>query len=340
MRYEAQVFTCDDKGGNPVTVFLFPNRADIDFESRCSLAKTCGWESAFVLCGDRELIQHQKDDQQCLPDLYFHVPAGEEIGFCAHAAIGASVVYQTKIDAAFCIDKERVSSLFRFRSGNRIVEVTVNKVEGTGELELSSEDFEEKALHQHSLISTLLHEIGLESEHVYLTSPPSQVYSMVDSNVQVEKSKSSYDDSPSFPSIINSSIARFKTLIAVKSIEVLRLASIPKHPDTFRDICDKIGSTGVYLYCKINRSTYECRQFPRASGYPEDPATGIAATTLAASLRIRKLCPNNVVIYQGTEMGRRSRISVRFSTKNSRHLGNNECKEDRIFCSGAVIITD
>ena len=54
--------------------------------------------------------------------------------------------------------------------------------------------------------------------------------------------------------------------------------------------------------------SYECRQFPRSSGYPEDPATGIAASALAATLRFgpddnKKSTIVNYDIYQGTAMG-------------------------------------
>jgi len=73
----------------------------------------------------------------------------------------------------------------------------------------------------------------------------------------------------------------------------------------FADSCDIMDdSTGVYVYAStmtmkpphqeqqqqgangISNCTlsFECRQFPRSSGYEEDPATGIAAAALAASL--------------------------------------------------------
>lgn len=49
--------------------------------------------------------------------------------------------------------------------------------------------------------------------------------------------------------------------------------------------------------------------------YPEDPATGIAAATLAASLRHRgllSLVGDEVTVYQGRAMGRCSEIRVSF----------------------------
>ena len=87
-----------------------------------------------------------------------------------------------------------------------------------------------------------------------------------------------------------------------------------KNNNNFSDACDSMdGSSGIYVYAPIYTddddapsssaittcrsikssnnnannvvtSSYECRQFPRSSGYQEDPATGIGAAALAASL--------------------------------------------------------
>lgn len=64
---------------------------------------------------------------------------------------------------------------------------------------------------------------------------------------------------------------------------------------------------------------FECRQFPKSSGYSEDPATGIAAGALASSLHKRQImCHNseswgsgNYHVFQGTAMGRPSKIHVK-----------------------------
>ena len=66
-----------------------------------------------------------------------------------------------------------------------------------------------------------------------------------------------------------------------------------------------LTSTGIYLNPRSrNVGEFQCRQFPRASGYPEDPATGIAANALAASLK--KSGRSNYQSYkkvQGVAMG-------------------------------------
>lgn len=120
--------------------------------------------------------------------------------------------------------------------------------------------------------------------------------------------------SVAWPTFCNSSVARPKTLVYVSSAETLHRAQPPSDAESFREGCDAIHSTGLYLYCPMGEadgSEWECRQFPRASGYPEDPATGIAASALAVSLHERgcAIVPT-YNMYQGIAMGRPSLISV------------------------------
>ena len=51
------------------------------------------------------------------------------------------------------------------------------------------------------------------------------------------------------------------------------------------------------------------RQFPRASGYPEDPATGVAAAALALAFHTLT-GQSSAKFYQGTAMGRPSVLLV------------------------------
>jgi PhzF family phenazine biosynthesis protein len=110
--------------------------------------------------------------------------------------------------------------------------------------------------------------------------------------------------------IVNASVARSKTLVKLISVEALHKVTPPTDPDAFRMACDDIHSTGLYLYAESSPGVFECRQFPRASGYPEDPATGIAAGALAVHLHptVQLL---NYDIFQGTAMGRPSLIQIR-----------------------------
>jgi PhzF family phenazine biosynthesis protein len=50
-------------------------------------------------------------------------------------------------------------------------------------------------------------------------------------------------------------------------------------------VCDELGVTGLYPFTTVARGAdVAARQFPRRSGYLEDPATGVAAAGLAAYL--------------------------------------------------------
>jgi trans-2,3-dihydro-3-hydroxyanthranilate isomerase len=81
------------------------------------------------------------------------------------------------------------------------------------------------------------------------------------------------------------------------------------------DVCGAIGSTGLYPFAIVDRAaaTLAARQFPRSSGYPEDAATGIAATALASGLRqFGATSSTRVTVHQGEAMGRPSKITVTF----------------------------
>ena len=115
--------------------------------------------------------------------------------------------------------------------------------------------------------------------------------------------------------IQNARTSRVKTLVPLKSVAVLD----GLRPDFRRmeQLCEWIGSTGLYPYAPadLDRQTFDARQFPKASGYPEDAATGIAAAALAFGLLENRLLGDPqapITVRQGRAMGRPSEISVRF----------------------------
>lgn len=116
---------------------------------------------------------------------------------------------------------------------------------------------------------------------------------------------------------INASTSRVKTLVrmpCVASLNALR-------PDfsRMRELCEAIGSTGLYPYALPGAHATEgfsvhARQFPKASGYPEDAATGIAASALWGWLRhTRELADaaGSCTVVQGEAMGSPSAIRIR-----------------------------
>ena len=128
------------------------------------------------------------------------------------------------------------------------------------------------------------------------------------------------DDLASLP-IQNAHTSRVKTLIPLHSVAALDGLS----PDFARieQVCAAIGSTGLYPYAISDRAEQivDARQFPRSSGYPEDAATGIAASALSFGLlanRVVEAAERRITIRQGRAMGRPSEILVRFNLAGGR----------------------
>jgi PhzF family phenazine biosynthesis protein len=112
--------------------------------------------------------------------------------------------------------------------------------------------------------------------------------------------------------ILNAATSRVKTLVPLASPATVNQLA----PDFTRmeALCEAIGSTGLYPFaCDWDdERTYHARQFPKGSGYPEDAATGIAATALIYGLRHLGLIGTRktIRVRQGEAMGRPSRMAV------------------------------
>jgi PhzF family phenazine biosynthesis protein len=116
--------------------------------------------------------------------------------------------------------------------------------------------------------------------------------------------------------IQNACTSRVKTLIPLTT--TADLDSLQPRFEKIEALCERIGSTGLYPYAIFNadRQIFDARQFPRASGYPEDAATGIAASALSFGLLTNGMVESTertITICQGRAMKRPSQISVRFS---------------------------
>ena len=85
------------------------------------------------------------------------------------------------------------------------------------------------------------------------------------------------------PNMLNSCTGRIKTIIALKDASILQ--ALEQDFKAMKNLCDKIGSTGLYPFASGSAPfLFHARQFPRSSGYQEDAATGIAAAALSFSL--------------------------------------------------------
>lgn len=254
-RVLARVFASEAGGGNPVTIFRTTDPLSSSIQS--SLAQSCEWESVVTSPGN---------------NLTFFMPSGEQVSFCAHAAMGASYV-----------------------------------INGTASANSSVEFYTGDFRPQIAKVDTKSNEVGLMMDTVYQEVSVDATPLLLQCGINLEHVVSSRN--------LNASVARYKTLVQMVSVDALHKVSPPTNPDAFRNACDNIDSTGLYLYSKSS-SGFECRQFPRNSGYPEDPATGIAAAALAVHLHpTYRLQQYN--IYQGTAMGRPSLIQIR-----NIHIGN------------------
>jgi PhzF family phenazine biosynthesis protein len=118
-----------------------------------------------------------------------------------------------------------------------------------------------------------------------------------------------------FP-IQNARTSRTKTLIPLADVSVLD----GLRPDfgKIERLCASIESTGLYPFVISDqeRQIFDARQFPAASGYPEDAATGIAASALSFGLLsngIVRASEHVIIVRQGRAMKRPSEIRVRFN---------------------------
>lgn len=247
-------------GGNPVTIFLNnDSNCSISANAEETLARSCEWESVLI----------QRDTITNNSIFKFFVPSGNEMSFCAHAAMGAA--YAIRGDAATTIPfstSDGSSQTARIEDDGTVF-LNLNRV-SYGETNIS-------LLHAESLMD----QVGLEMMHV-MNLP------------------------------INAAIAgRPKTLIQVP-LDILQAeARNPSSPKSFKDNCFMAHeSSGLYLFAQDDNDVLECRQFPNASGYPEDPATGIAAAALAVHLNKKNGRKGSYDIRQGTVMGRPSQILI------------------------------
>lgn len=113
--------------------------------------------------------------------------------------------------------------------------------------------------------------------------------------------------------MLNARTSRTKTLVPLARRATLD--RLVPDPAIIGPLCGAIGSTGLYPFASgAEPGRFHARQFPRAAGYPEDAATGVAAAALAYGLlRLGWAAPGAALeIRQGEAMGRPSVISVAF----------------------------
>lgn len=102
--------------------------------------------------------------------------------------------------------------------------------------------------------------------------------------------------------------------VALDSVEAVRAAGF--RAGALQRECDQRGLVGMFVYAmggEIEGSDVHARMFAPSVGVPEDPATGSAATALAAVLARAGLAGEGSTrwqVEQGIEMGRPSLMSI------------------------------
>lgn len=122
--------------------------------------------------------------------------------------------------------------------------------------------------------------------------------------------------------IQSASTSRFKLIVPLASKRTV----YGLEPDFayLWDLCDRYETTGFYPYAQETengRPVFYARQFPKRAGYPEDPATGVAASALSAYLTERRILPvregwNAITVKQGEAMGKPSVIGAACFVEN------------------------
>jgi PhzF family phenazine biosynthesis protein len=158
-----------------------------------------------------------------------------------------------------------------------------------------------------------------QSDVVEITQPPGHIELLSHAEEQAVLDVLSVDRSVVLGlRIINAATSRVKTLVPLSSTDILNGLRVKF--SQVEALCGHLGSTGLYPFTVISQDqqVFSARQFPKASGYPEDAATGIAASALAFGLRHYGLLAREttrVRIFQGIAMGRPSQIFVTLAPK-------------------------
>lgn len=213
----ARVFCqLEGRGGNPVTIFA-PKEALplLSNGQREQLARTCEWESVFVEA----------------PQMAFYMPTGEQVSFCAHAAMGGAILLRTaKRDARVAFHAATMDEEESTRATHHAI------------------------IHEDDIVS-----LEMNADWVQESVPhPPTLHRMLRDLHNVHKSDLTQTGT-SFPTFCNSSIARKKTLVYVNSVEALHRAKPPPPATNYKSACDSIDSTGLYLYSlNSDDGSWEC----------------------------------------------------------------------------------
>lgn len=277
------VFVAGTGGGNPVP--LVADARGLSTADMQAIARATGHESAFVLPASEPGVDWR---------LRFFVPQ-HEMEMCGHATVG---------------------SLWALRQWGRWTSASARIATLSG------------------IVDTLWDAV---TQRVWISQPAVQVEALSPAECERVAAVLGLPPDLPVPAMVNASTSRAKTLVPLPDRALLHAL----HPDfaAMEHLCESIGSTGLYPYAPrdadaseahagshigghigahVGGPVFTARQFPKASGYPEDAATGIAAAALWGQLaRCGAIGtgsagkPVTCTVRQGEAMGRPSAIAVR-----------------------------
>jgi PhzF family phenazine biosynthesis protein len=170
------------------------------------------------------------------------------------------------------------------------------------------------------LVDGLVQDAGTSGEYVEITQPAGRIEEITSREARqaiLNVLRITEADLSPLP-ICNAVTSRMKTLVPLKSSETLD--SLRPDFSRMESLCASLDCTGLYPFAvhSLADRVFDARQFPRASGFPEDAATGVAATALAFGLLSCGVIPldgRRLTVRQGRAMGRPSEIFVRLANQ-------------------------
>ncbi|KAI6381309.1 hypothetical protein MCOR25_001243 [Pyricularia grisea] len=277
------VFTASDSpetGGNLLPVVL--DASALSEEDMRRIAREFGHEASFLTPFPETYSASQKADYQ----LRFFVPE-HEMEMCGHATVGTTWL----LGELGILGDDQKEVCYSTKSG--LVRARRHKQEDGILVEVSQPRGWVKPVQDGALRQEIAAVLGVSGS-----------------------------DNIDMGSIQNACTSRAKTMVPMQ--DQAALDALKPDFSQMQALCEKLGSTGLYPYAlhsdgRTSASTrngslvVHARQFPKASGYPEDAATGIAAAALSFALLENNVLgeDRSVVVRQGEAMGCPSEIRVR-----------------------------
>lgn len=247
-------------GGNPLTIFIpKTNDSNIDMnnnEIQIQLAKTCSWESVFV------------NPYNNGNTTTFYAPNGQIMSFCAHAAMGGSLILSS-LNQSKENDNMKVSDesnqqqekdeliQFNVNYNKSLIDTESRNNDAAHENEIEKDNkvyqYQSMIHHPHNIVSLNMEHIVWKEEMIYhppILSRIIRTYHNITNQLLL--------NNIILPTFVNSNILdRTKTLICVDTIETLNNIIYPPPPpssSSYQISCDSINTTGLYFYTPTSKN--------------------------------------------------------------------------------------